>query len=151
MDFYDTKGRKIKYSKEYSWRPAVYGVLIENEKILFIQPNWDDKFCLPGGAMKLGETPTKSLEREFLEETGYKAQVNSQPIYVDSQLFGSYDVNKFFQRISIYYEVKIISKKQNTKIDEESTKIIWKNLKELKSNGFTSFQRDFIKTLLRKY
>jgi 8-oxo-dGTP pyrophosphatase MutT (NUDIX family) len=151
MDFYDTKGRKIKYSKEYSWRPAVYGVLIENKRLLFIQPSWDDKFCLPGGGMDLGETPMKALEREFLEETGYKVRVESQPVYVDSRLFGGYDANKFFQRISIYYEVTRISKKQNTKIDEESIEIIWKNLKKIKSNDFSFFQRDFIKTLLRKY
>jgi len=150
MEFYNTKGERVEYSKEYGWRPAVYGVLIENDKLLFIQPNWDDKFCLPGGGINLGETPVEALKREFLEETGYEVEVNGQPIYLDSQLFGSYDVNKFFQRINIYYEVKLTSQKQGDDIDKESTKIIWKNLNELNSDDFTFFQRDFLKTILRK-
>jgi hypothetical protein len=49
MDFYDVKGKKIILPKNqnYNWRPAVYGVLIEDNKLLFIKPNWDKKFSLP--------------------------------------------------------------------------------------------------------
>ena len=87
MDFRDVNGKKVKAPKEYSLRPASYGLLIEGGKVLFIQPNWDKKYCLPGGSIDSGETPTKALEREFLEETGYKVNVNSKPLFIDSHFF----------------------------------------------------------------
>ena len=150
MDFQDVKGRKVKSPKKYSWRPAVYGVLIENNKLLFIQPDWDGKYCLPGGSMDLGESPVESLNREFIEETGYRVKVSPQPIYVDSLLFGDPGEGKFFQRINVYYEVKRTSKKQKTDLDKEAKELIWKNIRGLKSNDFTYFQRNFLKTILRK-
>ena len=153
MYFRDVKGEKVKVpeNKEYSWRPAVYGVLIENNKLLFIKPNWDDKYCLPGGSMELGETTSQSLEREFIEETGYKIKIkNPHHPHVDNFLFGSNKVNKYFQRISLYYEVERISKKQSKKLDEETTEIHWKNINKLSSSDFTFFQRDFLKSVLNK-
>jgi ADP-ribose pyrophosphatase YjhB (NUDIX family) len=150
MKFYNVQGEQQKPPKEYGWRPAVYGSLIKDKKLLFIQPNWDNKYCLPGGSMNLGETPTESLKREFLEETGFNVNVKSNPLFVDSHLFANPDINKYFQRISIYYEVELISEKQQSGTDEESTKIIWKNLDELNIFDFTYFQRDFLKTILNK-
>ncbi len=150
MKFHDVSGRTVKAPKEYGWRPAVYGILIEDNKLLFIQPDWDNKYCLPGGSMNFGETPVQALEREFLEETGYKVKVSPQPIYVGSLLFSDSKENKSFQRISMYYEVKRISNQQQKNLDKEATKIIGKNIKELKSIRFTYFQRDFLKTLLKR-
>ena len=81
MDFRDVKGNKIETPDNYNWRPAVYGVLIEGDKILIIKPNWDDKFCLPGGSVELGENLTVSLEREFLEECKKIASKTIPSIY----------------------------------------------------------------------
>ena len=151
MKFRNVKGKEEKHPPEvYSWRPAVYGVLIKNKKLLLIQPNWDNKYCLPGGSMELGETPTVALKREFLEETGYKVTVNPQPIFVDSHLFANPDAGRFFQRLSVYFKIELVSKRQFTDINEESTKIMWRSLKEISSKDFTYFQRDFLKTILEK-
>ncbi|MBD3249403.1 NUDIX domain-containing protein [Candidatus Woesearchaeota archaeon] len=153
MDFRDVKGKKVKLPKDkkYNWRPAVYGVLIENNKLLFIKPNWDDKYCLPGGSMDLGETTTKSLEREFMEETGYRIKVkNPDHPYADNFLFGSDKVDQYFQRISLYYEVERVSKKQSKNLDEETTELHWEDVNNLSSSDFTFFQRDFLKTILKK-
>ncbi len=51
-----------------SFRPSVYGVLIEEGKVL-LSRQWDG-YDLPGGSMKLTETIDQALEREFFEETG---------------------------------------------------------------------------------
>jgi 8-oxo-dGTP diphosphatase len=150
MDFLDVKGKKVKSPKEYTWRPAVYGVLICDNKLLIIQPDWDNSYSLPGGSMELGENPLEALEREFLEETGYKVKANSNPIFVDSKLFGDTKENKYFQRISMYYEVKLISTKQKSNIDKESIKVIWKDMNNLKSSDFTFFQRDFLQTIFKR-
>ena len=146
LDFHDVKGKKVKEPDQYTWRPAVYGILKENNKLLVIQPNWDDKFCLPGGSMNLGETLIQTLKREFLEETGFIVSVSEQPIFVDSQLFGNHKVSKFFQRISLYYEVRRVAKTKK-KLDSETTKLQWIDFSKVSDKDFTFFQRDCIKNL----
>lgn len=52
---------------------GIYGILIENEKILLIRKKtgpYDGLLDLPGGSLEFGETPGSALKREFLEETG---------------------------------------------------------------------------------
>ena len=152
MEFRDVKGKKVKLpkSRKYNWRPAVYGVLIENNKLLFIKPNWDDKYCLPSGSINLGETSLEALKREFLEETGYEIEItNPNNPYVDNFMFGSEKVDQYFQRISLYYEVKRTSKKQKKNLDEETVELLWKNIDDLTNNNFTFFQREFLKTIIK--
>ena len=52
---------------------GVYGLIIENGKILTIRKNrgpYQDLLCLPGGTPKLNETIQDTLKREIKEETG---------------------------------------------------------------------------------
>ncbi|MCL5948512.1 MAG: NUDIX domain-containing protein [Actinobacteria bacterium] len=52
---------------------AVGGVAITNDSILLIRrghPPQEGRWSIPGGKVRLGETLTSALEREFLEETG---------------------------------------------------------------------------------
>jgi 8-oxo-dGTP pyrophosphatase MutT (NUDIX family) len=52
------------------FRPSVYGILIEDNKIL-LSKQWDG-YDFPGGGMEIDETIDEALEREFQEETGIK-------------------------------------------------------------------------------
>lgn len=47
------------------FRPSVYGVLIEDGKVLLIQ-QWDGH-DFPGGGVEIHETLRQALKREFLE------------------------------------------------------------------------------------
>lgn len=58
---------------ELVFRPAVYGILIENNKVL-LSKQWGG-YDFPGGGMKIHETIYEALKREFFEETGFKIQV----------------------------------------------------------------------------
>lgn len=54
---------------------GVYGLVIENEKILLIKKNggpYDGKLDLPGGTIEFNEKPNDALIREFDEEVGIK-------------------------------------------------------------------------------
>ncbi|HOZ55869.1 MAG: putative 8-oxo-dGTP diphosphatase YtkD [Parcubacteria group bacterium ADurb.Bin316] len=55
------------------FRPSVYGVLIENDKVL-LSKQWDG-YDFPGGAMEIDETIEEALVREFKEETGLEIKV----------------------------------------------------------------------------
>jgi 8-oxo-dGTP pyrophosphatase MutT (NUDIX family) len=50
------------------FRPSVYGILFEGDKIL-LSKQWDG-WDFPGGGMDIHETIDEALEREFCEETG---------------------------------------------------------------------------------
>lgn len=59
--------------KDLKFRPAVYGVLIENNQIL-LSKQWDG-YDFPGGGIEIDETIEEALVREFWEETGLKVKV----------------------------------------------------------------------------
>lgn len=150
MKFRNTAGKIVDVPEgfTYGWRPAVYGFLVHEGKLLFIQPNWDTKYCLPGGSMDLGEDPITALEREILEETGYRIEVvDPRPMFVDSMLYGDPSKDKYFQRLNFFYEVKFIGKVEG-EIDEESQEILWREVEVMKVEDFTHFQRDFLRKVL---
>ncbi len=60
-------------ASKLQFRPSVYGLLIQNGKIL-LSPQWDG-YDFPGGGLKIEEDLEEALRREFWEETGLKVDV----------------------------------------------------------------------------
>ncbi|MFA5994042.1 MAG: NUDIX domain-containing protein [Parcubacteria group bacterium] len=70
----DRNGDKHEVSaEELVFRPAVYGVIIKDGKIL-LSKQWDG-FDFPGGKIELGEDIKSALIREVKEETGMDVKV----------------------------------------------------------------------------
>jgi 8-oxo-dGTP diphosphatase len=88
---------------ELSFRPSVYGVLIEEEKI-FLSKQFDG-YDFPGGGMEIDETLDETLEREFEEETGIKVKKMGL-ITCEHSFFYSKLRKKPFNMILIYYLVE---------------------------------------------
>jgi len=85
----------------------VYGLLIEEGKILVtdeIVSGGRRITKFPGGGLELGEGPIECLEREFLEETGFKVRVTEH--FYTTGFFQQSAFNPDDQIISIYYMVK---------------------------------------------
>jgi len=58
-------------------RVAVGGVVVHNDKVLLVlrgKPPSEDKWAIPGGSVKLGETLQAAAEREVFEETGLRVK-----------------------------------------------------------------------------
>src|SRR5689334_14421751 len=55
--------------KSFKLRASVYGVLVENDRVLVQREN-EVGYSLPGGGIKIGERIDHALIREFKEETG---------------------------------------------------------------------------------
>lgn len=84
----------------------VYGLLIEDEKILvvdeIIRGRKITKF--PGGGLELGEGTIDCIVREFLEETGM--EVNVKEHFYTTDFFQPSAFNDEDQIISIYYTLQ---------------------------------------------
>jgi len=64
-------------------RAAVGAVVMKKGKVLLVKrsnPPQKDKWAIPGGSVKLGETLQEAAEREIMEETGLTIQAN-EPVH----------------------------------------------------------------------
>lgn len=87
------------------FRVAVYGVLIENGKVLFTNTKVPSGVIVnfPGGGLELGESPIDALTREFMEETGITVSI--EELLFCSRLFQQNPEYPSEQLMHIYYRV----------------------------------------------
>ncbi len=105
----DINGKTGKVAVEkLFFRPSVYGVLIEGNKIL-LSKQWDG-YDFPGGGMKIEENIKDALKREFWEETGLEVEVGDV-ILTDSSFFKYPYADKYCNSILVYYLVRRVGGK----------------------------------------
>ncbi|MBI2459443.1 MAG: NUDIX domain-containing protein [Parcubacteria group bacterium] len=101
----DGKLYKVEANK-LTFRPSIYGILIEKNKVL-LSKQWDG-YDFPGGGAELHETIEQTLKREFWEETGFKVK-SVKIIYVGSSFFNAIFRKKCWNCQLFYFLVKKIS------------------------------------------
>ena len=104
INTYDLYGNLLKQpSKTFRFRLSVYGLLVEDQRLLFqINPHIQE-LCIPGGGVELDETMEIALKREFLEETGFQIDIIKQLIAIED--FFTYNGNNAHS-ILVFYLVK---------------------------------------------
>lgn len=92
---------------ELKFRPSIYGVLVEDGKIL-LSKQWDG-WDIPGGGIEIDETIEEALVREFKEETGLEIKP-IKPIYCRTSFFAPNLSNEgqFWNSVMIYFLVEKI-------------------------------------------
>jgi len=88
------------------FRVALYGVLVENNKVLLATTRVPSGLItnFPGGGLELGEAPIEAVPREFREETGLEVAVKE--LLFCSQLFQQNPEYPHEQLMHIYYRVE---------------------------------------------
>jgi 8-oxo-dGTP diphosphatase len=108
-------------TRDLSWRPAVYAIVIENNKVLMLR-QFKTKHQLPGGGVDLGEDLEEAVVREAKEETGLDVEI-IRPTGVKTSLFydgHSKGDDKAFHSILIYYLCKQVGGELSTEgFDED--------------------------------
>lgn len=119
-------------SEKLTHRPSVYGILIENNKILLSKQY--DGYDFPGGGIHMHETIDQALKREFWEETG----INVEPtklIHCDTSFFVMRRGNPINATLIYYLCEKISGKLSKDNLDAEEKKYAdmpeWIGLKDI--------------------
>lgn len=123
---------------ELSFRPSVYGVVIEGGKVLLV-PQWDG-YDFPGGAVDIGETILDALVREVKEETGYEVSPG-RLLHVEDDFFIHPARKTAHQSILMFYECKVLGGELSDEGFTEherawSKKAKWIDLNEVESIRF---------------
>jgi ADP-ribose pyrophosphatase YjhB (NUDIX family) len=101
------------------FRPSVYAVIIEDERVL-LSKQWDG-YDFPGGGIELGETIEEALAREVKEETGLDIRIDKLITCVNS-FFKLQSTGQYIHSILIYYLCKITGGDISIELADESEK-----------------------------
>lgn len=107
----------------------VYGILVQEKKILVIEENERGKKLMkfPGGGLEFGESTLDCLKREFLEEINLPIEIKSH--FYTTDFFQISDFDNEEQLVSIYYKVRALDLEEIAKCEEKIIKIHWIDLK----------------------
>ncbi len=130
----------------YPFNVRVYGILIENNKVLLSDEYFRDTFItkFPGGGLDFGEGPIDCVKREFREELGLEIKVISH--FYTTDFFQASAFNPGNQVISIYYLIKVVGgmnikssvkKFDFPEIKNHSQSFRWIDLKDLTAEEMT--------------
>lgn len=148
---HDYKGKLYKVNaKKLVFRPSIYGVLIENNKVL-LSRQWDG-YDFPGGGAELHETIDQTLKREFWEETGIKVKP-IKILYLASTFYHHTTRKKYWNCQLMYFLVKKTGGKLSAaNFDEHEKKYLslaqWVDMKDIgKIKFYNSIGKDNVKLI----
>lgn len=78
----------------------VRGAVVREGRILLVKERADGRWTMPGGWADVGETPSRSVEREIREESGLKARAE--------RLVGVWDANREGRPMEFYHAFKVV-------------------------------------------
>lgn len=124
------------FEKENHWfRYRAGGILIHNDKMLFVKSAIGDYYYMIGGGVHLGETSVGCIEREVFEESGIHACVEHLAVVCENffkGIGGKID-GLDCHTIEFYYYMKILDDDLNgcKCMTDEGEKLVWLPIDEI--------------------
>ena len=146
-----TDGRKKMVRQEdLRLRPAVYGIIVNDGKVLLMRLLRTGKYHPPGGGIGLGEKVEDALRREIREETGIEVEIERFAHF--AELFFYYDPSKrAYHGLHFYYvcRPKTLELLDDALVEDDAAgKPRWVEIAGLQAQDFQA-HGDVILALLR--
>ena len=134
-----TDGRKKMVRKdELVLRPAVYGIIVNEGKVLLMRLLRTGKYHPPGGGIGLGERVEDALRRELQEETGIEVEIQRFARF--AELFFYYDPSETaYHGLQFYYicRPKTLELLDDTQVEDDAAgKPRWVEIEGLQAQDF---------------
>jgi 8-oxo-dGTP pyrophosphatase MutT (NUDIX family) len=125
-------------SEALSFRPAVYAILVRDQKILLLKMNATGKYHLPGGGIEVSERIEETLHREVREETGIEIQVDRLGFF--AELFFFYDPSgRAYHGLHFFYLCSPVTRNliaDEQVVDGSAGKPRWVRISDLEAKDF---------------
>ncbi len=134
--------------KDSITREWVYGLYVEDWKILLNMSTWVDIWDLPWGTREQWESLEETLKREIDEELGYEIlEFNDKPIKIEEVKFYAEDLDAYLDSTMYYLEIKKLWKQDKRHIHRsEISKYGFKEISKLTKDDTNNHHYDIIKT-----
>ena len=119
-------------------RPAAYGLILSQGKILLLRMRHTGKYHLPGGGIHPGETIRETLQREAQEETGIEIEAGRFLHF--EEVFFYYDPSgRAYHGLHFYYACQPLTfdLRSDKSVDDESAgQPRWVEVQSLRGEDF---------------
>ncbi len=103
---------------------------------------------VPGGKLEFGETPEQAIEREILEETGYRVKVGNQVLCTQVEVLEYPD--KLQHTVVFYYVCELLDEERTEVHDHKISDCRWVGPEELDGYEFLLDNRAVIDLALQR-
>lgn len=139
------------FEKGNKWfRYRTGGILIHNNKMLFVKSAIGDYYYMIGGGVHIGETSESCIEREVFEESGVRTCVEYLAVVCENffkGIGGKID-GLDCHTIEFYYYMKIIDDLNLCKnMTDEGEELVWLSIEEIENS---KIKPTFIKEHINK-
>ncbi len=113
-------------------RVDVRGAVFQDNKLLLVRERMDDGWTMPGGWADVGDVPSKAVEREVLEEAGFRVKAR--------KVIGVYDANRtgpleVFHAFKIVFLCEVISGQARPSLETSEVRFFARGEIPLKLSG----------------
>lgn len=138
--------------EKFKFRPSVYGLIRNGNKICVCRNKSNGKCWFPGGGIELGESLRDALLREIDEETGLPDVQIGRQVGVLENFFYYGPTDEAMHAFLIFYECSSeqTALKSNDEVqDDEARDFQWLEIAQLTKDDFSDLQ-DEMMDLLQK-
>ena len=129
------------------------GIIIKDNKLLFVKCNIGNYYYMIGGGVQLGETTEKCIEREILEEAGINTETDRLAVVCENFFKGvGGEIDGFHcHTMEFYYLMKMqedtgCAVKMQT---DEGEKLVWLPIEEIPNSDIKpAFIKEYISEII---
>lgn len=149
---HNLQGQEVEVAVDaIQYRPAVYGLFVEDGKLLVYRSPNSGTLMLPGGQVEQGERVIEALHREVLEEVGMEIS-QADFFYADDDFYYHEKKKQAYQMFCYYYLCGLKRDDENIIVHNgaEVADVQWVPLSTLRTEDFHSSGREPIRRMLAK-